>query len=120
MPSQSAPAIADLCTALREFAAERDWEQFHAPKNLAIALSIEASELLEHFQWIPEARSSVLAADKRANVEEEVADVFLYLIQLADKLGIDLITAANTKLAVNALKYPVDKARGTSRKHTDL
>ena len=120
MPSQSAPAIAHLCTALREFAAQRDWEQFHAPKNLAIALSIEASELLEHFQWMPEEQSSALEADTKAKVVEEVADVFLYLIQLADKLGIDLVDAANAKLAVNALKYPVDKARGTSRKHTNL
>lgn len=82
MPSQSATALADLCTALRQFATERDWEQFHAPKNLAIALSIEASELLEHFQWMPEAQSRALAAVTKAKVAEEVADVFLYLRKL--------------------------------------
>ncbi len=100
-----------LIQNLRDFARERDWEQFHTPKNLACALSVEASELLEHFQWLTEAQSQSLTPDKTAEVAAEAADVFLYLLQLCDKLGIDLITAAQLKLAANALKYPVDKAR---------
>ncbi len=102
---------------LRAFALERDWEQFHSPKNLAIALSVEASELLEHFQWVTEAQSSSLPLSE---VRKEMGDVLLYLIRLADKLGIDLIEAAQAKLVENAKKYPVEKARGTSKKYTDL
>ena len=120
MPSQSDTSLSDLSLALRHFAAERDWDQFHAPKNLAIALSVEASELLEHFQWMRDEDSGNLAPDVRARVGEELADILLYLVRLADKLGIDLVDAARAKLASNALKYPVDKARGTSKKYTDL
>ncbi len=106
--------------ALRRFAAARDWDQFHLPKNLAMALSVEAAELLEHFQWLPEAESDALPPAKRAQVGEEIADVLLYLIRLADRLDIDLITAARRKMRVNARKYPVAKARGNSRKYTEL
>jgi len=105
---------------LRQFAAERDWDQFHSPKNLAMALSVEAAELLEHFQWLSDAESAALASKKRANIREELADVLLYLIRLADKLDIDLATAAADKLSVNARKYPVQKARGSSEKYTEL
>ncbi len=105
---------------LRAFAAERDWEQFHSPKNLAMALSVEVAELLEHFQWLNEEQSRRLQPDALAAVNEEAADILLYLIRLSDKLGIDLIAAANKKLALNARKYPVDKARGTSKKYTEL
>ena len=105
---------------MRRFAAERDWDQFHFPKNLAIALSVEAAELLEHFQWMPDRESATLPPEKRAGVREELADVLLYLIRLADKLDIDLVTAAVDKMAVNAKKYPVHKARGNSKKYTDL
>jgi len=105
---------------LRAFAAARDWEQFHAPKNLAIALSVEAAELLEHFQWVSEEGSRAMPADKLAAIDEEVADVFLYLIRLADVLQIDLVRAAERKIERNAQKYPVDKARGTARKYTEL
>jgi len=116
----SKPPLAELRDALRLFAAERDWDQFHFPKNLAIALSVEAAELLEHFQWLPDVDSATLPAETRSKVREELADVLLYLIRLADKLDIDLAAAAFDKMAVNAKKYPVHKARGISKKYTDL
>lgn len=99
--------LLSLTQALRKFAAERDWEQFHSPKNLASALSVEAAELLEHFQWLTDAQSQALSEDKRVEVGHEMADVLLYLLQLADKLGIDLVDAAHRKMALNAVKYPV-------------
>jgi dCTP diphosphatase len=105
---------------LRKFAAERDWEKFHSPKNLAMALSVEAAELLENFQWLSEEQSRRLPPEVLAAVSEEIADVLLYLIRLSDNLDIDPIAAANMKLARNADKYPVDKARGTSKKYTEL
>lgn len=105
---------------LREFAAARDWEQFHSPKNLAMALSAEAGELLEIFQWLTEEQSRSLPPDAHAAASDEVADVLLYLIRLADRLGIDPIAAAKRKMLANAAKYPVHKARGTSKKYTEL
>lgn len=105
---------------LREFARVREWEQFHSPKNLASALSVESAELLEHFQWLTEEQSRNLSADKRNLVAEELADVLLYTLQLADKLGIDPLDAAWKKLKVNEDKYPADRARGRSTKYTDL
>jgi NTP pyrophosphatase (non-canonical NTP hydrolase) len=113
-------AVESLTAALRRFAAERDWDQFHSPKNLAAALTVEAAELLEHFQWLTEEQSSNLAADKRVAVGHELADVFLYLLQLADKLQIDLVAAAQRKLELNASKYPVAQARGSSKKYSEL
>lgn len=113
------PTIESLSRALREFAAARDWEQFHSPKNLASALAVEAAELLEHFQWLTEDQSRQLPADKLAAVSHEAADVLLYLLQLADKLQIDLAQAAREKLELNAQKYPVERARGSSRKYND-
>ena len=112
--------LTDLRERLRRFAAERDWQQFHAPKNLAIALSVEAAELLEHFQWLSEEASRRLSPAELAKVREELADVLLYLVRLADELGIDLASAARDKIAHNAAKYPVAKARGTSRKSGEL
>ncbi|MEJ8856216.1 nucleotide pyrophosphohydrolase [Variovorax robiniae] len=109
-----------LIQRLRQFAHERDWEQFHSPKNLASALAVEAGELLEHFQWISDEQSRTLSLDKRAEISAEVADVFLYLLQLADKLGIDLADAADRKLAINESKYPVDLSRGNSKKYDKL
>lgn len=102
--------LQQLTEALRAFAKDRDWEPFHSPKNLASALSVEAAELLEHFQWLTEAQSRSLPPDKRVEVGAEMADVLLYLLQLADKLGIDLIDAARSKMLVNAQKYPVPPA----------
>ncbi|MBB4224087.1 NTP pyrophosphatase (non-canonical NTP hydrolase) [Variovorax guangxiensis] len=102
--------LQSLTQALRDFAQARNWEQFHSPKNLACALSVEAAELLEHFQWLTEAQSRDLPADKRAEIGTEIADVFLYLLQLADKLGIDVIEAARSKMLLNARKYPAPPA----------
>ena len=112
--------LESLRNQLRTFAAERDWDQFHSPKNLAAALAVEAAELLEHFQWLTEAESQQLRPEALAAVRAEVADVLLYLIRISDKLGIDLIAAANAKIVLNAEKYPVDKARGSSKKYTEL
>jgi dCTP diphosphatase len=109
-----------LTQSLRDFAKERDWEQFHSPKNLAAALSVEAAELLEHFQWITEENSRNLSVEKKGQVAQEAADVFLYLLQLCDKLGIDLLEAARLKLIANGEKYPVDRARGSSKKYTEI
>lgn len=117
----SAPsdAIAQLRDALRLFAADRDWAQFHSPKNLAIALSVEAAELLEPFQWLKEGTASELGPERLAAVSEEMADVLLYLVMLADKLGVDLLAASRDKLEKNAFKYPVEKVRGSARKYTE-
>ena len=109
-----------LTQSLREFAQARDWEQFHSPKNLAAALTVEAAELLEHFQWLTEEQSRQLSADKKSQVSEEVADVLLYLLQLCDKLEIDLLDVAQTKLLANGKKYPVDRAKGSSKKYTEI
>ena len=112
--------IESLREQLRAFAAARDWDQFHSPKNLAMALSVEAGELLETFQWLSEDQSRRLAPETLAAASDEVADVLLYLIRLCDQLGIDPIVAANRKLITNAVKYPADKARGNSKKYTEL
>jgi NTP pyrophosphatase (non-canonical NTP hydrolase) len=109
-----------LRDALRAFAAERDWDQFHSPKNLAMALAVEAGELLETFQWLTEEQSRKPAPAALAAASEEIADVLLYLIRLSDQLGIDPIAAADRKMLANAAKYPVDKARGNSKKYTEL
>jgi dCTP diphosphatase len=112
--------IQSLAAKLREFAAERHWEPYHSPKNLAAALSVESAELLEHFQWLTEDESRKLAPGKQEAVAQEAADVLLYLIQLTDKLDIDLIAAAEGKLELNRQKYPVDASRGNNRKYTEL
>jgi NTP pyrophosphatase (non-canonical NTP hydrolase) len=105
---------------LRAFAAERDWEQFHSPKNLAMALAAEAGEMLEVFQWLTEAQSRALDAKSQARAGEEIADILLYLVRLGDQLGIDPVAAARRKLVENARKYPADKARGNAKKYTEL
>jgi dCTP diphosphatase len=116
----SRPAFDELASRLAVFARERDWEQFHSPKNLAMAVAAESAELLEHFQWLTEAQSRELAPAQRDQAALEMADVLLYLVRLADQLGVDLLDAAHRKIGLNAEKYPVDKARGHSRKYTDL
>ncbi|HYC37055.1 MAG TPA: nucleotide pyrophosphohydrolase [Usitatibacter sp.] len=112
--------LANLRDQLRQFAAAREWDQFHSPKNLSMALAAEAAEVLEHFQWLTEAQSASLDPKVRAEVTEEIADVLLYLVRLADKLGIDPVEAARAKMVVNEKKYPAEKARGNARKYTDL
>ena len=113
-------SLADLTMQLRRFADERDWQPFHSPKNLAAALIVEAGELLEHFQWLSEAESEALSAEKRGEVELELADVLIYLVRLADRLDVDLIAAATRKIGINAEKYPVEKSRGSHTKYTGL
>lgn len=104
---------------LRAFVRERDWEQFHSPKNLAMAMIVEAAELVEHFQWATEQESYNLSPEKRVQVEHEIADTFVYLLRLSDVLGVDIIAAANTKIDLNAKKYPADRVRGSNAKYTE-
>jgi NTP pyrophosphatase (non-canonical NTP hydrolase) len=105
---------------LRDFAAARDWDQFHSPKNLAMALSGEAGELLEIFQWLTDEQSRRLDDKARSAAADEIADVLLYLVRLADKLGLDPLAEAHRKLADNERRYPVEKARGSAKKYTEL
>ena len=106
-----------LANTLRAFAAERDWDQFHTPKNLASALSVEAAELLEHFQWLQHGRADELGPDKLEQVRHEMADVLVYLVRLADKLDVDLMGAVQEKMVLNRAKYPADLVRGDARKY---
>jgi len=110
----------DLRLIIRQFAEDRDWDQFHSPKNLASALTVEAGELLEQFQWLTEEQSNGLSEEQKAKVKDEIADVLIYLVRLADKLDVDLIAAARDKIVHNAKKYPVEKARGSNKKYTEL
>ena len=112
--------VEDLTERIRAFADERDWEQFHSPKNLAMALSVEVAELMEHFMWLTGEESRSLGDEKRGEVREEVGDCSIYLLRLSDQLGIDPLEAAQQKLAANAKKYPVDKARGSAKKYDRL
>ena len=107
----------DLIKKIREFRQERDWDQYHSPKNLVMAMVVEASELAEHFQWLTEEQSGNLPPDKLAEVKEEVGDVLIYLANLCDKLGIDPIDAAHDKLEKNKEKYPVAKVYGKANKY---
>lgn len=111
--------LSDLKYRLRQFAKERDWDQFHSPKNLSMALIAEAAELVEHFQWMTEEQSKALPRDKLAKVAEELADIQIYLIRVADKLNIDLIKAATKKIEINEKKYPSYIVRGSSKKYTE-
>lgn len=113
-------SVEGLARDLRQFASDRNWGQFHSPKNLAAALVVEAGELLEHFQWLTEEQSRALSTSSRRAVAAEAADVLLYLIQLCTTLEIDPIAAAQDKLRVNAEKYPVERSRGTSKKYDQL
>jgi NTP pyrophosphatase (non-canonical NTP hydrolase) len=109
--------LGELKERVRAFVAERDWERFHSPKNLAMALSVEASELVELFQWLTEEESAALDGAARRRVAEELADVLWFLVRLADRLDIDLLEAAERKLAENAKKYPADRVRGKADKY---
>lgn len=114
--------VAELRDRLRAFVHERDWEQFHAPKNLSMALAAEAGELMEHFLWAtPEASLEIARrADKRTKIAEELADVVIYALEFANVTGLDVSAAIEAKMAANAKKYPVEKARGRSEKYTEL
>ena len=108
-----------LKTFLLKFAAERDWEQFQSPKNLSMALSVEAAELLEHFQWLSEAQSRELNEDKRKQVSHEIADIIMYAILSAARLNIDIESAIMEKITINQLRYPATKVRGSSKKYSE-
>lgn len=118
--TQYTDSLETLRARLAEFAAERDWDQFHNPKNLAMALAGEAGELVEHFQWLTFEQAANLPPETREEVALECADVLLFLLRLADKLDIDLAAAAKKKLALNARKYPVEKSRGRATKYNKL
>jgi len=117
MPDQD--RLNTLRERLRGFVRERDWEQFHSPKNLAMAMIVEAAELVEHFQWMTEQESRELSQEKRDEVSQEIADTFVYLLRMSDVLGIDLIDAAHAKMDINAKKYPAEKVRGSNAKYTE-
>ena len=111
--------LEELRVLISNFAKERDWDQFHSPKNLSMALIVEAGELVEHFQWLKQSESRDLPKDKLEVVEEELADILVYLIRIADQLDIDLISASRKKIKSNETKYPADMVRGSARKYTE-
>ena len=115
----SEPAIEELKIKLREFAQERDWEQFHSPKNLSMALSVEASELVEHFQWMTEEQSADLQPNRHAAVAFELADIFIFLLRLSDQLDVDLMEITKRKIELNNKRYPIDKVKGSSKKYDE-
>lgn len=121
-PTDATTTIAQLRTRLAEFVRERDWEQFHAPKNLSMALAAEAGELMEHFLWATPEESGARARDAahRAKIAEELADVVIYALEFANATGIDVTSAVAAKIEANGRKYPVAKARGRSEKYTEL
>jgi dCTP diphosphatase len=112
-------SLENLRNKINAFVTERDWAQFHTPKNLAMAMIVEAAELVEQFQWDTPQESQHLRPEKREAVAHELADTFVYLLRLAEVLEIDLIDAANKKIALNALKYPVEKVKGSNAKYTE-
>lgn len=111
-------SIDELRARVNAFVEERDWAQFHSPKNLAMAMIVEAAEVVEHFQWITESDSRQLDAETKVQVGQELADTFVYLMRIAEVCGIDLIAAANAKIDLNAQKYPVEKCKGSNDKYT--
>jgi len=105
---------------LREFAKERDWDQFHSPKNFSMAMIVECAELVEHFQWLTDEQSKRLPDETLDEVSLEMADILIYLIRLADKLDVDLLESVNRKMELNAIKYPVEKSKGLATKYNKL
>ena len=105
---------------LREFAKERDWDQFHSPKNFSMALIVECAELVEHFQWLTDEQSKNLSAETLDEVSLEMADIMVYLIRLADKLDVDLLQSVERKIKLNAIKYPIEKSKGIADKYNKL
>lgn len=120
--NDSATTIAELKARVLAFARERDWEQFHSPKNLSMALAAESGELMEHFLWSTPEQSRAIAADpiKRRKIGEELADVIIYALEFANVTNLDVASVIETKMAANAQKYPVEKARGRADKYTEL
>jgi len=116
---ESDNSLQNLQERLRKFAEARDWNQFHSPKNLSMALIVEAAELVEHFQWLTQDQSTNLPDDKLKKVEEELADILIYLLRISDKLDIDLLQAAFQKITRNEEKYPAEKVKGSSKKYTE-
>lgn len=116
--SVTSDSLHQLRERINAFVAERDWAQFHTPKNLAMAMIVEAAELVEQFQWDTPAESQVLTPEKREAVSHELADTFVYLLRIAEVLQIDLVEAAHKKIDLNAKKYPVEKAKGSNAKYT--
>ena len=112
-------SLIDIRARLAAFAQERDWDQFHTPKNLAMALSVEVAELVEHYQWLPTGIDAELDDAKRTGIRHELADVLMYLVRLADKSGVDLHAAVLEKMVLNAEKYPAEQVRGDARKYSD-
>lgn len=122
-------SLKTLTNKLREFAAVRDWDQFHSPKNLSMALIVEAAELVEHFQWLTEEQTRQLCRSlaegketlhkKHQEIAYELADIFIYLIRIADKLGVDLVQTAEEKIVLNEKKYPIEKAKGSAKKYNE-
>jgi len=112
--------VQDIVEEIRAFNRERDWEKYHSPKNLSMALAVEVAELQEVFLWLTEQQSRSLAPAKRLAAEEEIGDVTILLLMLADELGVDVLEAARKKLERNRMKYPVDKARGRAEKYDEL
>ena len=116
----SADPLIELRDTLRAFTREREWDRYHTPKNLAMALIVEAAELAEHFQWLTAEESRSPQDGRREKIRDELADVLIYLVELADTLDVDLVAAARDKIGKNALKYPVEKARGNAKKYDEL
>ena len=115
----SKDSLTDLTSKLKDFAVQRDWEQFHSPKNLSMALSGEAGELLEHFQWLTEQQSLAISDEKKQEVAHEMADILIYLLRLSERLDIDLIDAVYSKMAINEKRFPVDRVRGHAHRGSD-
>ena len=111
--------VQQLVLELKQFAQERDWEQFHSPKNLSMALSVEAAELLEHFQWDTEEASYQLDEQKKQLVSYEMADIFIFLLRICERLDIDLMSVTKEKIAINHHRYPADKVKGSSKKYSE-
>lgn len=114
-----ADSLSELRAKVNAFVRERDWDQFHSPKNLAMAMIVEAAEVVEHFQWDTLEESKRISDERRTEIGHELADTFVYLLRLAEVTGVDLIAAAHQKIALNAIKYPVEKCKGSNAKYTD-
>ena len=109
----------ELIEKIREFIRERDWEQFHSPKNLVMALSVEIAEIMEHFQWLTQEQSYIKDTEKLEEIKQEIGDILIYLTRLSDKLGIDPLRAAKDKIKINKKKYPVEMVKGSARKYNE-